>query len=266
MVDDQETDPYQGVAPLLDLAQQWLTRSGGANAPLVWAAYDLRWRGDWRLSIHRKGADVEGVSVVMPGGHWLIEATTPMAASALANTAVIHDRRPTTLTTSARVAEWLRPLLTEHGALAAERTLRILSCEKPSSSHEGRWATTDDLAKLAAYEKQIKSERREDIDTSWDALIARKELAIVEDGGGIVASLRRYGRAPTSAAVADLYVVPAARQSKAGSNLAGFVVSDLLSQRKVVYAAVDETDSPGLASYTGAGFIAVGTCSRALLK
>src|SRR5262245_37241393 len=114
MADDPQDDPYQGIFPILNLAEQWLTRSAAGITPLELAAHDLRWTGDWRLSIYRTGAEVGGVSLVMPGGHWLIEATSLLAASSLANVAVVHDRRPTTLTTSRRVAEWLRPLLTAH--------------------------------------------------------------------------------------------------------------------------------------------------------
>jgi hypothetical protein len=266
MAEDQQNDPYQGVAPLLDLATQWLARSAAGNAPLELAAHDLRWRGDWRLSICRTGTEIEGISVVMPGDHWLIEATSPLAASSLANAAVIHDRRPTTLTTSQRAAEWLRPLLTEHGAIAGERTLRILTCTKPTSDEGGRWATSADLSALAAYERQIEAEQRKHIDRSWAGLVARKELAIAVADDGIVATIRRYGRAPSSAGIADLYVVPRARRSHVGSHLAGFVANDLLSHRKTVYAAIDDSDAPSLALHAAVGFVPAGTCYRALLK
>jgi hypothetical protein len=50
-------------------------RSNWLARPLVhrWdlAAHDLRWRGDWRPSICRTGTEIEGISVVMPGRHWV---------------------------------------------------------------------------------------------------------------------------------------------------------------------------------------------------
>jgi GNAT superfamily N-acetyltransferase len=184
----------------------------------------------------------------------------------LANAAVIHHRRPTTLTTSQRVAEWLRPLLKKHGAIAGERTLRVLACTKPTADQAGRWATSADLSALAAYERQIEAEQRKQIDTSWAGLVARKELAIAVADDGIVATIRRYGRAPSSAGIADLYVLPRARRSHVGSHLAGFVAHDLLSHRKTVYAAIDDSDAPGLALHAAVGFVPAGACYRALLK
>jgi hypothetical protein len=266
MVDAPPADPYEGVSPLLDLAAKWVARAGAGHTSLTLAVYDLRWRGDWRLSIHRNGKEIEGVSVVMPDGQWLIDASTVLAASALANTAVIHDRRPKTLTTSARVADWLRDLLEQHRAIAAERTLRVLACTKPVSTHAGRWATTDDLRALAAYEKLIDTEPNQTMDTSWPGLVARKELAIADSADGIVASARRYGPAPSSAGLADLYVVPSARRTHVGSSLAGFVVNDLLVHRQTVYAAVDDADAASLALHAAVGFVDVGTCYRALLQ
>ena len=265
MADDRPNDPYQGIAPLLDLATEWLTRAA-AGTPLELSAHDLRWRGDWRLSICRTGTEIEGVSVVMPGGDWLVEATSPLAASSLANAAVIHGRRPARLTTSQRTAEWLRPLLAEHGAVADERTLQILTCTKPTSDQAGRWATSADLSALATYDKQIEREQRQHMDTSWAGLVARQELAIADADEGIVATVRRYGRTPSVAGVADLYVLPRARRSHVGSQLASFVVSDLLARRKTVYATVDDSDAPSLALYSAVGFVPAGTCYRALLK
>ena len=113
-------DPYEGVAPLLDLVTDWLAQSAGTNIPLELAAHSLRERGDWRLSIYRTGPEIEGVSIVMPGGDWFLEARGSSAAIYLANAAAIHGRRPATLTTTERVRALIGPLLSDKGAVSAE--------------------------------------------------------------------------------------------------------------------------------------------------
>jgi len=91
-------------------------------------------------------------------------------------------------------------------------------------------------------------------------------LAIAVGDDGIIGTIRRYGRAPSSAGIADLYVVPRARRRHVGSHLAGFVANDLLSHRKTVYAAIDESDVASLALHAAVGFAPASTCYRALLN
>lgn len=262
----QAEDPYASVAPLLKLATDWLARSEGANVPLELAVHELRWRGDWRLSIYRTPQDIEGVSVVMPRGDWFLEARGPSAAVFLANTAVVHGRRPATLTTSERVSALVRPFLLENGGIARELKLRTLRCTKPLAAREGRWATAADLPRLRKYEKQIDPAQRKLMDTSWEALIARKELAVFGANDSVVASIRRYGPAPSFAGIADLFVVPKARRSEIATRLTGFVAGELLVQRKAVYVFVDESDTSTLAFYRALGFEDLGTYYKADLK
>ena len=262
----QAEDPYAGVAPLLKLATDWLANSEGANVPLELAVHSLRWRGDWRLSIYRTPQQIEGVSVVMPRGDWFLEAHGPLDAALLANTAAVHGQHPATLTTSERVSALVRPFLLDKGVIDREQNLRILRCTKPPAAKEGRWATAADLPRLRKYEKQIDPTQSKLMDTSWEALIARKELAVFGANDSVVASIRRYGPAPSFAGIADLFVVPKARRSEIATRLTGFVVGELLAQRKAVYVFVDESDTSTLALYRALGFEDLGTYYKANLK
>ncbi len=259
-------DPYSGVASLLKLATDWLTGSEGANVALELAAHDLRWRGDWRLSIYRTPQEIQGVSIVMPGRRWLMDARDKTSAYVLANAAVIHGKRPATLITSERVSAVIKPFLKEQNAIAQESKLQILRSTKTGAAAEGRWATTRDLPKLEAYQKKISREQRSRMDTAWKDLIARKELAILADKDAVLASIRRYGPAPSVAGVADLFVASKSGQSEIASRLLGFVVAELLAGRKAVYVFVDDRDRVTLDLYRGAGFEQVGTCYHASLK
>jgi ribosomal protein S18 acetylase RimI-like enzyme len=262
----QAEDPYKGVAPLLKLATDWLARSEGSNVPLELAVHELRWRGDWRLSIYRTPQDIEGVSVVMPRGDWFLEARGLSAAVFLANTAVVHGRRPATLTTTERVSALVRPFLQENDGIDREVKLRTLRCTKPLAAKEGRWAAAADLPRLRKYEKQIDPAQSKLMDTSWEGLIARKELAIFVANDSVVASIRRYGPAPSFAGIADLFVAPKVRRTEIATRLTGFVVGELLAQRKAVYVFVEESDTSTLAFYRALKFEDLGTYYKAHLK
>lgn len=262
----QAEDPYEGVAPLLKLATDWLARSKSANVPLELAVHDLRWTGDWRLSIYRTPQDIEGVSVVMPRGDWFLEARGPSAAIFLANTAVIHGRRPATLTTTEQVSALVRPFLLDKGGIGREHKVRTLRCTKPLATEGGRWATAADLPELKKYEKQIDRAQRKLMNTSWEALIARKELVVFAANNSLVASIRRYGPAPSFAGIADLYVAPRGRRNKIATQITGFLVRELLAQRKAVYVFVDESDTSTLAFYRALEFEDLGSCYKADLK
>jgi len=171
-------DPNEGLAPLIALATDWLTLSKRTNIPLELTAHSLRERGDWRLSIYRTGSEIEGVSIVMPRGDWFLEARGPSAAIYLANAAAIRGRRPATLTTTEGVRALIGPILSDKGAVRAEHELRTLRFTKAPSAQEGRWAVSDDLPALKEYERLIDRDHRKLIDTAWEGLIARKELAV----------------------------------------------------------------------------------------
>jgi hypothetical protein len=261
----QAEDPYEGVAPLLKLATDWIARSSGANVALELALHELRWRGDWRLSIYRTPQDIEGVSVVMPRGDWFLEARGSSPAGFLANTAVIHGRRPATLTTSEEVSALVRPYLLDAGGIDREHKLWTLRCTATPAAREGRWATADDLPLLREYEKQLDPSHAGLIDTAWEGLIARKELAVFAERDHLTASIRRHGAAPFFAGIADLSVLPDAGREVAAL-LTGFVLGELLAERQAVYAFVDESDTSALAFYRTLGFEPLGTCYKAHLK
>lgn len=256
-------DPYEGVAPVFELVADWLARSDGANIPLELAAYELRSRGDWRLSIYRTGPEIEGVGIVTSGAHWFLEAHGVSAAIFLANAAAIHGRRPATLITTERVGELIRPVLSDKGAIGGEHKLRTLRCTMPLAVKEGRWATNADVPSLKRYEEQIDREQRERMDTSWEGLIARTELAVFASNDAVMASIRRYGPAPSFAAIADLFVLPEAGHSQIATQLTGFAVGEILAQRKAVYVFVDESDAATLEFYGALGFEDLGTCYKA---
>lgn len=247
-------DFYAQVAPLMELATDWLARSEGVNVPLELAAYSLRWRGDWRLSIFRTPKEIKGVSIVMPPGDWFIEAQEPLDAALLANIAAIHGRHPATLTTTERVGKLVRPFLADRNFIRQEGKVHLLKCTKPPADSNGRWATSADLPQLQEYEKKIKRDRRQSMDTAWEALIKRKELAVVSGDDKVTASIRRYGPGPSFAAIADLHAVSGRDSNKIMAGLAGFVVGELLSTRKSVYVLVDDSDTASLELYRGLGF------------
>jgi hypothetical protein len=262
----QSEDPYAVAAPLLKIAEDWLAAGKGANIPLELAFYEMRWREGWRLSISRTPKEVEGVSVVMPGGHWYLECRRQPIAPMLSNVAVVHGRRAATLTTSARVAEWIKPFLLESGGIRAESQVSLLRCTKAPAVREGRWATTADLADLKMYEQKITGSRKKYLDTSWNVLVALKALAVVTRDNSIVSSLRRYGPAPAYAGISDLFGTSTLKDDETGAKLVGFVVSEILSQRKAVYVLVDEGDASGLDLYRRLGFEDQGTFYRAYLE
>jgi GNAT superfamily N-acetyltransferase len=225
----------------------------------------LRWYGDWRLSICRRAAEVEGVSVVMPGGNWFLEAQTPLAAAALANMAVVRGRRPAAITTTDRVKELVRPLLQEKQAIEREEAVRLLRCQSIPADWEGRWATPADLPLLQKYEEQVRRDGV-DLNTSWKAFIDRRELAVAAVSDAIVGSIRRYGPAPQFAGVADLYVLPAFRRGNLAKRLVGFAVSELLATRRAVYVLTDQSDSNTNKFYEALGFLDAGTYYKASFK
>ena len=259
-------DFYAQVAPLMELATDWLARSEGVNVPLELAAFSLRWRGDWRLSIYRTPQEIKGVSIVMPPGDWFLEAQGSLDAALLTNTAAIHGRHPATLTTTERVGALVRPFLMERGFIERERKVHLLRCTRRPADANGRWAKAADLPQLREYEKQIKRDQRQSMNTAWEALIKRKDLAIVSDSNKVIASLRRYGPGPSFAGIADLNAIPGRNNTTAMAGLTGFVVGELLSNRKSVYVVVDESDTSALTFYRGLEFEDLGTLYKADLK
>lgn len=256
-------NPYEGLSYLFGLATDWLALSEGTNVPLELSVHDLRWKGDWRFSIYRTPESIEGVSVVMPGGSWFLEARGSSAAALLTKMAVIHGRRPATLTTTEKVKALVQPYLLEDGGTSGEHALLTLKCTKPPEGRkEGRWATEKDLPALRRYQEQIEPDQLGLMDTSWESLIARKELAVAGEQDAVLASIRRHGPSPSSAGIADLYVVPQSRRSKVATRLTGFVVSELLARRRTVYVLVDETQASMSAFFRSVGFEQVGTCYR----
>lgn len=258
-------DPYAVAAPLLQLAEDWLAASKGTLVPLELAFHEMRWREGWRFSISRTPKEIEGVSVVLPAGHWYLEARRPFVAEMLSNMAVIHGRRAATLTTSPRVGDWVRTFLLGSGGIRAERRINLLRCTKRLNAQEGRWATAYDLPNLRKYENQIKSAQQKYLDTSWNVLIALKALAVFSQDNSIVASIRRYGPVPSYAGISDLFVLPTSRRDEIAAKLVGFVVNELLAQRQAVYVLVDEQDTPALAFYRDLGFENQGSFYRAYL-
>jgi len=259
-------DFYAQVAPLMELATDWLARSEGANVPLELAAYSLRWKGDWRLSIYRTPQEIKGVSIVMPPGDWFLEAQGSLDAALLANTAAIHGQHPATLTTTERVSKLVRPFLADRGFIEREQKVHVLRCTKAPADTGGRWARPADVSKLKEYEKQIKRGQRQLMDTTWEALIKRKELAIFPQDNKVIASIRRYGPAPSFAGIADLNGVRSRDSTSVMAKLTGFVIGELLSKRKSVYVFVEESDTSSLTFYRGLDFEDVGTLYKAYLK
>jgi len=263
---DNTEDFYAQVAPLMQIATDWLARSEGANVPLELAAFSLRWKGDWRLSIFRTPKEVQAVSIVMPPGDWYLEARGSLDAALLANIAAIHGRHPATLTTTERVSALVRPFLADRGFIEREQKVHLLRCSKRPADTGGRWATSSDLPKLREYEKQIKRDQLQLMDTAWEALIKRKELAIFPEDDKVIASIRRYGPAPSSAGIADLQGVKSRNVTSVMAKLTGFVVGELLSNRKSVYVFVEDSDTSSLTFYRGLDFEDMGTLYKAYLK
>ena len=258
-------DPYAVAAPLLQLAEDWLAASEGTLVPLELAFHEMRWREGWRLSISRTPKEIEGVSVVLPGGHWYLEVRRPFVADMLSKMAVIHGRRAVTLTTSPGVADWVRTFLLESGGIRAEQRVNLLRCTKRLDAQEGRWATADDLPGLKKFEEQIKSAQQKYLDTSWSMLIALKALAVFSQDKSIVGTIRRYGPVPSYAGITDLFVPPTSGRDEIAAKLVGFVVNELLAQRQSVYVLVDEQDTETLAFYRRLGFEDQGSFYRAYL-
>jgi hypothetical protein len=69
-----------------------------------------------------------------------------------------------------------------------------------------------------------------------------------------------------SIGIADLYVVPSRKPNNIPAELTGFMLVELLAQRKAVFVVVDETDASSLDFYRGLGFEDLGAYYKADLK
>lgn len=234
-------DPYIPAVSLLEIATDWVSRKNSECLPFALELSVLRHRADWRLSIYRTPQGVKGASIVFSGGDWRMEADDEDSALMLANMAVMDRRIPARLTTSERTAALLRPYLIKTGRLRSEGELICLTCEKPPALREGRWATNDDLAALKEFSAHPAFPA-----TSWEILIAFRELAVLTREGEIVAAAVVSGKTRTLAGVAALGFEPA---------LVGFIASELLRDSPAVQVSVPEAEAEG---HSSLGFRASG--------
>jgi ribosomal protein S18 acetylase RimI-like enzyme len=216
---------------------------------------------------HRDGA-LAGVSVSSTGGQWFLEATRPDVARELVASVLTTGvrGRPSKVTASGGVKAWLRPVLEEAGIIRREHDLLAMLCREAPKGRDGRWATSADRAALERYQVAYNEERRTSITPDWDELLGRPAVAVLEDGGRIVAVVKRTADTMRYATIGGTWTEPALRGRGLAARLTGFIVDALLNHRPAVHLVVDDDNEPAIALYRSLGFEEVGRCYMAYLS
>jgi len=204
-----------------------------------------------------------GVSVWVPGGQWFLEADTAAATLELAELVEQGPKGPTRVTTSGKVKDWLRPWLLCRGAITREHDQLAMSCRATVAAGDGRWATPNDREALDEYQAAYNSERGTATEPDWDALIAGRMVAVLEDGRRIVAALKRTGDTGHYATIGGTWTHPDYRGRGLATRLTAFMTVALLQERPAVHLIVDDDNRAAIAVYRAVGFREVGRCYMA---
>lgn len=251
-----EIDPSPA-SPTLDQAADWLSLRCHEN---LGAEILLRGRANRpiaRLAFARRAGAFAGVSVLSASGGWYLEAADPETAVALVEQ--MDVAAPKRFTTVASVRDWVlrtverRWTITRHHRLLSMTALHAVG-------GEGRWATTADTPTLAEYQVLYNAERHTATQPNWVDAIARKQVAVLEHEGRIVAVVKRSGETARYACIGGTFTFPEFRKQGFGKRLTAYMVERLLAECPRVHLIVDDDNAPALALYRTLEFGEIGEC------
>jgi len=166
---------------------------------------------------------------------------------------------------SSQGKDWLRPLLLQYYQLEREENPLVMLCtqrpnhQSPSYSG-GRWALPQDKPALQAYAEAYRMERGSgSLNQNWDALIQRKQVAVLDYEGHIVSVVKR-GSTMHHAIVFGIFTFPPFRNQGFARRLLAFLIQEMLQEYPAVKLWVDEDNSGAITLYRSLGFQQIGSC------
>ena len=250
-------------------AVEWLTENAHENlgTEIVVQAV-IKGADQWRIETVDRRGGLAGVSAWFPGGQWFLEADSEAATLGLAELAGRDVEPPTRVTTSGKVKDWLRPWLTgdePRRVITREHDQLAMACSAPVLSGDGRWATPSDRRALEEYQAAYNRERRTTTAPDWEALLARRSVAVLDVDGRVAAVIKRTGDTGRYATIGGTWTDPALRGQGLGTRLLAFITTALLQERPAVHLIVDDDNTAAIALYRAVGFLNVGRCYMAHL-
>lgn len=207
--------------------------------------------------IARRGGAFCGVSVLSASGGWYLEASDAETAVALVEAMPVD--RPKRLTTVAAVRDWAHPAVEARWKIARHHRLLSMTCVQAEGG-QGRWATDADVPMLEEYQRLYNAERRTTTQARWNDALARKQVAVLEDGGRIVAVVKRSGETARYACIGETFTFPEFRKKGYGKKLTAFMVQRLLDECPRVHCIVEDDNASALALYRALDFGEIGEC------
>ena len=249
-----ETSP---VSATLDQVADWLSLRCHENLGAEILLRGRKSRPIARVAIARRAGVLAGVSVLSISGGWYLEAADPETAVTLAEQ--MDNDAPKRLTTVAAVRDWVLPTVERRWKVTRHHRLLSMTALHAVGG-EGRWAAAQDIPALMQYQTLYNAERHMTGDPNWDDFIARKQIAVLEENGRIVAVVKRSGETARYACIGDTFTFPEFRKQGLGKRLTAFMVERLLSECPRVHLIVDDDNAPALALYRTLEFGEIGEC------
>ncbi len=241
----------------LDQVADWLSLRCHEN---LGAEILLRGRGTRpisRVAVARRGPAFAGVSVLSSSGGWYLEAADPETVATLVEQ--METTAPMRFTTVADVRDWAQPVVERRWDVPRRHRLLAMTSSHVAGG-QGRWATADDIETLERYQALYNAERRTATQPDWTDVLARRQVAVLEDQGRIVAVVRRSGETARYACIGGTFTFPEFRKHGYGRKLTAFMVEQLLVECPRVHCIVDDDNHPALALYRSLEFFEIGEC------
>lgn len=210
-----------------------------------------------RAAIARRGTVFAGVSVLSASGGWYLEAADPETVTALVEQ--MDPAGPRRFTTVADVREWALSAVERRWAIPRHHRLLAMTSLHVAGG-QGRWASEEDIETLRDYQARYNVERQTDTAPDWADVLARKQVAVLEDQGRVVAVVRRSGETARYACIGGTYTFPEFRKHGYGRKLTAFMIEQLLVECPRVHCIVDDDNLPALALYRALEFFEIGEC------
>jgi predicted GNAT family acetyltransferase len=129
-----------------------------------------------------------------------------------------------------------------------------------ASGGEGRWATEKDVPTLAHYQTLYNAERQTASQPNWVDSVSRRQVAVLDENGTIVAVVKRTGETARYACIGGTFTFPEFRNKGCGKKLTAYMVETLLAECPRVHVIVDDDNTPALAMYRSLEFGEIGEC------
>ncbi len=220
-----------------------------------------------QVVIARHQDQIKGVILLRPhNAELLIEAGNASITTTLFKTLALQDC-PRRVFTSGQVKPWLKPLLLDNFALVREHDQLVMTCQRPPSNGQGRWATQHDRSTLDRYAQAYLAERGSGNPfLDWTPLLEQKRVAVLEECDRIVSFVKRGRHTPQYARVLAPFTFSEYRRKGYAYKLLAFFVGELLRERSAVHLFVDDDNFPAIALYQSLGFQPAGHCYTAYFE